>query len=853
MSQTKPPGWADKLLVRLCPQDLLEEIQGDLHEAFYWRCEERSLAYAKRKFLLEVLLVSRFYKPKIMKNSKLALLNNYLKTALRFLWKTRKFSAINIFGLVIGIVTCWMCFFYLYDEISYDQFNKNKDRIFRITQEVNVRGNLLKMSGASYKMGEQFPEHIPHIESMSRFKSAFGILNMGDESIFQSMHFADPGLFKMIDFKLLEGNYLNFGSPDNILISASLATKMQVDLEEVSVIYQNEDKRFNVIGIFQDLPHNSTIRPDMILPFAYYAARSDEAELKEWYNLNMNALIMLKDKTHKSLVEEQMTELVNGQSNEENEDKFTLQPYSEIHLDTTYRNGNGLQATADIDILWIAGVVGLLCLLISAINYSNFSIGNYLVRAKEVAVRKVVGAHQQSVFIQFIFESIINTSIAAVLSILVLFFTLPFFTEFMDKSYLNAMDLFTSDLFLGAMGVIVFIALVAGLYPALVLSGFKVNAALKGKQKLGKGNFLSKMYLSLQFSLAIFLIIGMLAANKQFDYLIDFDLGYEDEKVIQLNIPRNDESQLARFENKLQSIPAIKTFAPNSSYNGTDFVYEDVRFDTKHIVVTDQFIPTLGIKMTQGRNFDPKLTTDMTHGALVNESFVKMLGLTNPVGTEIPFSYGNFENPTIIGVVEDFHFYSPKYEKMPLIMYQSRQYQLQTMLIKLDDAATSDVLYQIDKAWKSEYAPYPIELEWLADYNADQMAVEKRVKKIATTGSMIAIFLAALGLLSLVGTYINQRMKEISIRKVSGATAVNLYVLYMKKFAAWIVVGFFAGCLPAYYFVYRWLENYPSKIALNWTFAFAALFICVVVFVVTTISQISKVARINPVVYLRDE
>ena len=853
MLLNKPPKWVDKLLVRLCPKDLLEEIQGDLHEAFQWRCEERSLGYARRKFLWEVLMVSRFYKPEIMKNSKFALLNNYLKTALRFLWKTRKFSAINSFGLVVGIVTCWMCFFYLYDEISYDQFNKNKERIFWITQEVNIRGNLMKMSGASYMMGEQFPEHIPQIETMSRFKSAYGILNLGNESTFQNLHFADPGLFKMIDFKLLEGHHLGFGSPDNILISASMADKMQVGLEELTIIYQNEEKRFNVIGIYQDLPHNSSIRPDMILPFAYYSIRADEKGLKEWYNLNMNALVMLKDQAHKILVEDQLTELVNSQQKEESDDKIRLQPYSDIHLDTTYYNGNGLQATADIDILWIAGVVGLLCLLISAINYSNFSIGNYLVRAKEVAVRKVVGAHQQSVFIQFIFESIITTFIAAVLSLIVLILTLPYFAEFMDKGYLGIMDLFKTDLLLGAFGIIVFIALVAGLYPALVLSGFKVSHALKGKQKIGSGNFLSKMYLSLQFALAIFLIIGMLAANKQFDYLIDFDLGYDDEQVLVLNIPRFEEGRLERFENKLKSIPGIKSYAPNSSYNGTDFVFEEISFDTKHIVVTDQFLPTLGIQISQGRNFDPTLTTDLTHGAIVNESFVKMLGLQNPIGTQVPFAYGNFKNPTIIGVVEDFHFYSPKYEKMPLIMYQSPQYQLQTMLIKLEDAASSDVLYHIDRAWKSEYAPFPIELEWLADYNGDQMAVEQRVKKIATTGSMIAIFLAALGLLSLVGTYINQRMKEISIRKVSGATAVNLYVLYMRKFALWIGVGFFVGCLPAYYFVYKWLENYPTKIELNGTFGLLALIICIIVFVVTTISQVSKVAGVNPIVYLRDE
>ncbi|MEO9849539.1 MAG: FtsX-like permease family protein [Reichenbachiella sp.] len=853
MSVFKPPNWMDRLLVRLCPNDLLEEIQGDLHEAFVWRCKNLSVAYAKRKFLLEVLMVSKFYKPKMMKNSKLALLNNYLKTGLRFLWKTRKYAGINIIGLTVGITVCWMCFFYLYDEMTFDRFNKNRDRLYRVTQEVMIEGDLLKFDGGSYIMGEVFPANIPQIDGMSRFKSAYGIVKMNEENMFQYMHFADADIFRMLDFNILEGSYLDFGSPDNILISARMARTLNVGLEEITIHFRNQDKRFNIIGIYQDLPHNSTVRPKFILPFAYYATRAEKERLKNWHDFNMNALIMLKDAADKGLVEAQMTALATADAEEGSGEKMTLQPYSQIHLDTTYRNGNGLRPTADMDILWIAGIVGLLCLLISAINYSNFSLGNYIVRSKEVAVRKVIGAHQQSVFSQFICESFLSTTIAAIVSLLLLLGILPFFAEFMNKGYLTFEDLFQPDLIIGGLSVLLVITLIAGLYPAIVLSGFKVNDALRGKEKIGKGSLLSRFYLTIQFGLAIFLIIGMLAATRQFDYLIDFDLGYEDENVVTLGVTNFDKERLERFEAALSAIPGVQRFASNSGYNGTDFVYQENRYSTRHIVVSPEFVPTLGIEILQGRNFDPDLATDINNSVIVNETLVKMLGLPDPLGTVLPFSYGEFKNPTIIGVVKDFHFYSPKYEKMPLVMYQSPQYVIQNILVKLDASAGSDPLYHIEKAWREAYDPYPFEVIWLNDHNEAEMAVEERVKKIATTGSLIAVFLAALGLMSMVGTHVNQRMKEISIRKISGASPAHLYGQYARKFAVWIVGGFVLGCLPAYYYVSEWLDDYPSRIELSWDFALIALGICTMVFVTTLVIQLTKVIRANPVVFLRDE
>ena len=243
----------------------------------------------------------------------------------------------------------------------------------------------------------------------------------------------------------------------------------------------------------------------------------------------------------------------------------------------------------------------------------------------------------------------------------------------------------------------------------------------------------------------------------------------------------------------------------------------------------------------------------MTKSAVVNETFVNMLGLTDPIGKQIPFQYGNFNNPTIIGVVKDFHFNSPKYEKKPLIMYQSPEYVLQNMLIKLDDQADSDAVYWIEKAWKKEYAPFPIDLVFMEDDNKAQMQVEQRVKKIATTGSLLSMFLAGLGLLSMVGVYVNQRMKETCIRKITGATARDLYLLYAKKFVIWILAGFALGCLPAYYLLSEWLSNYPNRIDLSIDFAILALLVCMVVFVLIMTMQLSRVVVANPVVFLRDE
>jgi len=857
MGLSRPPKWADWLIEKICPDDYLEEIQGDLHEAFYWREETRGQTYARRKFYLEALKTVQFFrfrKPGFMKNHFFYLFKNYFKTGFRFIWKTRTYSFINMFGLAIGIATAAMAYLFLADQFSFDRFHQQSDRLYRIAAKLEFQGEVENMGGASYIMGKVLPEEVPGIEMATHVKNDIALRLIDQDYNYMMLHYADPEMFRMLDFNFISGTPGEFKDPENIVVSRSFAETLSSS-NELRLLFGDEEKIFSVVGIYEDLPMTSTFRPSVIVPFNFWVGRVAARRTETWFDINMNVFVLRREGATLEGVEAGMNEVL--KANIDSDDarlnpQLFLQPFSKMHTDDAIQLGNGLRASANLQVLWVVLIVGLLCLLISCFNYSNFALGNFLSRSQEVAVRKVMGANGNTIFQQFLSESFLSTLISGLLAFLLILVLLPFFSEFVEVEY-GFRDLLSWRFGVGLALVLLMSTFLSGLYPSVVLSTKKAHLALKERLKVGGKSFFSWFLVMLQVSITISLIIGMLTTNQQLEHLLNFDLGYEDENVLALSIRDTSEQRLDQMKRELERLAFVQSVSSNSGYNGTDYQSGEINFSTSHLRTDENFVDLLGIEIKEGRNFDLEFQGDRGAAVLVNETFVKRAQLDHPVGEVIPFQYGELANPRIIGIVKDFHYDALQTEVLPLVIYTSPEYMIQTMLIKLIPQSSQQGISQIEEIWRKVYPTRPIRYTYLEERNAAAMQTETQIQRLTRSGSLIAILLASLGLFGMVGTHVRQRLKEVSIRKVNGASPMDIYLLFSTKFGKWLISGFIIGAIPAIYFLNNWLNNYPERIQISWGIPMLSVFICGAVFLSIITVLLLKVINLNPATHLKDE
>ncbi len=856
MKKPNPPKWADRFLKKVCPEEYLEEIQGDLHEAFYWRVESKGLTYATRTFCFDALKTVRLCKlktPGFMENIYLATLQHYLRTGIRFIWKTRTYSIINILGLAVGISTAALAYLFLVEHHSYDTFHRKADQLYRLTSSMEYQGKVYKFGGASYVMGEELPKQVPGIEKATHIKNGLALRKIGEEYEYQYFHYADRELFDMLDFTFLSGGPGSFENPSQILVSESFADQLS-QTDELTLLFGSEELTFTIIGIYKDMPRNSTIRPDILIPFTFWVNRVETRRTVEWFDINMNVFILKKKGASEEEIIQGMNEVLYRNAESENSEKLELQAFTDMHTSETYSLGNGLRATADQQILSAVLGIAILCLLIACFNYSNFALGNFLSRSREVAIRKVIGAKKSAIFQQFLSESLLSTIIAGACAIMLIYLALPTFSQFVNETY-TAHQLASWTFIIGFMITLIISTILSGLYPAFVLSTKKASLALKNKLKVGGKSLVSWFLVMLQVGLTTFLINGMITVGRQLDHLLNFDLGYNDENILTVEILDDDEQKLTQLKNSLGKLPIVQSVSAHSGYNGTNINHDTLKLETSHLRVDEDFVDLVELEIMQGRNFDLQKATDAQNAILVNETFVSQVGLQNPVGKRIPFKYGELENPRIIGVVKDYRYFSPKTALEPLVIYTSPQYQIQELMIKFYPAMANAAphIAQIEELWRENYPQWPFRYAWLSEINEAEMQTELQMQKLTSAGSLIAILLASLGLLGVAGTHVRQRLKEVSIRKINGATPYQIYWLFSKKFGQWLLLGFIIGTIPAIYFLQNWLQNYPERINLHIGIPIMGILLCSFVFILINTWLLYKVIYVNPVVHLRDE
>ncbi|HUQ97698.1 MAG TPA: ABC transporter permease, partial [Chitinophagaceae bacterium] len=621
---------------------------------------------------------------------------NYIKITWRNLSRNKVFSFINISGLSVGLACCLLILLYAKDELSFDQFHAHKYELYRITS-TNSRpdGTVSKMGITGMMPGPAFKNAIPEITGFVRVQDDGYAIKKGTDVYQQQALVVDSNFFSVFSFPLLAGDPRTaLKEPFSVVLSEEAAKKYFGTANALGQVLElKTDSTFKpvtVTGIVKKAPQNSSIQFDMLLPMSFRQLQGDD---KEWINFFLNTFVVVKKGADFKKIEakfdrvfqrEAALQLKDAEEKFGMKDKFHfgLQPFLEMHLSKDFRAENGLSHASNPVYSYILSGIALFIFLIACINFINLTVARSLKRAKEIGIRKVVGGQRSQLIAQFLGESFILSFIAFVLAILLVNLLLPFFNELANKA-LSFSYLLDAPLVAGFIGMFLLTGLLAGFYPALVLSRFNPVEALYGKQRFAGRSILSKGLVVLQFALATFLIIATIIIYSQFRYLVQFDLGYNDKNIAVLNAGPFQRDKLDLIKNEFLKNPAIAAVTADQGGRWGTIAHindgADAQFDMK--IIDEQFLPTLQIPIIAGRNFSTAFRSDTAQSVIINESFAKMAGWKAPLGQLVDFFYQN-KKYTVIGVVKDYHYAALNEKIGPQIFLSHPQYQLRDLYIK---------------------------------------------------------------------------------------------------------------------------------------------------------------------------
>ena len=808
--------------------------------------------------------------------------SNYLTAAFRNLKKHRFYSFINILGLSIGLTCFILISLYVKDELTYDQFHSDAENIYRMDFSGSINGNEFVTALASVPAAETMINDFPEVIDATRFRTRGErlIKVKGSNQNFkeEKVTYADANFFQFFDFELLQGDEETvLERPNTIAISEKVAKKVFGNENPIGqTLVMSNEFDFEVTGVFADMPAQSHFHFDLILAMEGL----DEAKQKFWMSFNFNTYLKLQPGTSPSTIETKLPGIIEkyigpeiqqflGKSLEEFAETgdyagFYLFPLKDIHL---YSDKLGeLEPNGDINYIYIFSAIALFILLLACINFMNLATARSASRAKEVGVRKTMGAYRSHLIYQFLFEAILICIVSFLIALGLSAIALPGFEELAKKTFFLA-DLF-SPVFVGALaGTILLVGIMAGSYPAFYLSKFRPVEVLKGKLTLGmKSGGLRSVLVVLQFTVSIIMIVGTAIVFDQLSFIQNKKLGFEKDQIIMIDDPwlmgdKVDAYKTEALRNTKVLKGTIATFLPVNTTNnnnlwfkgqtagsGDNHVFHNYRID-------EDYLETLGMELVAGRNFSREFPNDTTK-ILINESAARQLGFDDPINQFMSTYGGSQENPTtdvfqVIGVVKDFHYRSLRDRIDPLIftLDDSRGY----ISFKLSTEDISGTISFLRTKW-DEFAPgQPFEYEFLDDEFSAMYESEEQIGDIFSVFAILSIFIACLGLYALASFTAEQRTKEIGIRKVLGASIQSIISLLSKEFSILVGISIIIASGTAYFLMNEWLADFEYRTTLNITTFLLAGAVAFVIASLTMGSQAYQAARINPARSLKDE
>lgn len=794
---------------------------------------------------------------------------NYLKSTLRNLLRNKVYAFINIAGLCIGLACAMLIILYLKDEVSYDAFHKNVGQIYRIANfDTKPDGSIEHKNGfTGYFQGPKFAANIPEIQSFVRYQQNNKDLRRGTEIKSQEVYFTDTSFFSVFTFPLLSGNpHTALSQPRSVIISEDMAKDQFGTTNAVGkiMLFKDEEKfePYTVTAVARRSPQNSSIKFQVLMPMI--VSKEDAQNNENWFNFFMNSFVVLRPGANIKTVEAKMKQvyetdaaptikMIAEKYDVKNKTTYILQPFTDMHLNVELNASNGLQGGSNPMYSYILSGIALFILIIACINFVNLTVARSVKRAKEIGIRKVVGGSRKQLILQFLGESFVLCLAAFLLAILLVQLILPVFNNLSNKA-LALSYLFDAKLIAGYLLLFIITGLLAGFYPAMVLSGYSPVKTLYSRFAIAGKNYLQKSLVVLQFSLATFLIIGTITIFSQFNYLTNQPLGYDDTDLVTVNkwgIKRGD---AAFFKQELLKSPAIAdvsfknggqwgTIAKANGEKQISFAYE---------TVDENYLPMLKIALAQGRNFSKEFTTDSTSSILVNEAFAKEADWQDPIGQEVNFWYNN-EKYKVVGLVKDYHFHALNEKISPQLFTMKAGNEYGKVFIKIKPGSATAALQHIEKTFKRVFPVAPYEYAFLNDDNRKSYEAEAKWKQILLFGAVLTIFISCIGLFGLSVLSAEKRTKEIGIRKVLGASVSTVVATLSKDFLKLVTISLLVAVPLAWMAASKWLENYPYRITLSW-WIFGAAGILVLLLALATVSfQSVKAAIANPVRSLRSE
>ena len=794
------------------------------------------------------------------------MLKNYLKIALRNLTRNKVFSIINIAGLSLGLACCMLIVLYTKDEISFDRFQKNKDRLFRIQATISDENETRTIGSTNAIHGPTFKEEIPEIEEVIRAQSTSFVSKKGNDLLNENVLFADDNFFTVFSLPLISGDPRTVLSDvHSIVISENVAKKYfntgDAIGKTLNLKIDNAFEPFVVSGVAKNCPQNSSIQFESVISFKFQESRGWTD--KEWLGFYMNTFVLLNENSNPAAVIPKLNRVFKSKSAEEiskiknfkQKINFGLQPFLNIHLDRESGDlRNGLDHGSNPIYSYVLSGIAIFILLIACINFINLTVARSLKRSREIGIRKVVGSQRKQLTFQFLGESFLLSFIAFSFAILLTQFVLPTFNELANKQ-LALSYLLDIKLVFGYVALFLLTGLVAGFYPALVLSGFSPVHTLYNRTRLTQKNYLTKGLVVFQFALSVCLVIGTLVIYSQFKYLTNKDLGYNDKNLMSFSLGRGENRKeiLTAVKHELEGMAGIKTVAAfNGNYNGTGAKIEKGEIGFGYIGVDDEFLKVLEIPVLKGRNFSKSFGSDPAQSVIVNESFVKEAGWKDPIGKDINFEWKN-QSYKVIGVIRDYHFASLKEQIKPLLLTQDPNYGLSTVYVKLDETDIPETLKKIEQIFRRYVPLAPFEYKFEDTTNFKRYETEAKWKEMITLAAILSIFVSCIGLFGLATFNAETRVKEIGIRKVLGASVANITTLLSLDFVKLVLVAIVFALPISYYAVNSWLQNFPYRIDISWWYFAISAVLAVAVAILTVGLQSVKTAMMDPVKSLKSE
>jgi putative ABC transport system permease protein len=787
---------------------------------------------------------------------------NYLKVALRSLLKQKLYSGINVFGLALGMACALLIGLWVHDELSYNRFLPDADRICFVRVNFPYNGDTTTNSVTPGPLQEAIAQSVPEVAAVTKINYGPEYLvkavdsPFGEKSTKEKGHFATADFFGVFDLPVVYGNPKTaLAQTNQIVITRKLAEKFFPNGLAIGKTLQLDNKKFYVVGaVIDDLPANSTLQFDWLVNWTV----QEEDWMKTWGNNSFQTFVRLNPNTTLEQTEAVMSTVYPRFAGKNFETaRPTLQPFTDYHLYSEFKKGKSVGGR--IEYVRIFSIIALFILLIACINFMNLATARSAMRAKEVGVRKVVGAGRTSLVGQFLSESVLTSLLAVLLALILVWLVLPTFNAVFDKQL--ALDLTEPVLWLTILGLVLITGFVSGSYPALFLSSLQPIKILKGRLQFGAGPALFRRALVVfQFSLSIFLIVGMLAVGRQMDYLRTKNLGLDRENVIYVPL-EGDIAQPKRIEAFRQEVmgqPSVSAATTSmmlpinvqSTSGDLQWPGKDPNLQTNVscMFVGGDFVRTMNIQLLDGRDFRLNSPAD-TSNYLINEAAAKLMGMKKPVGEEVQFWPGKGR---IIGLMKDFHIGSMHQAITPLILaFDARN--TSYLLVKTNSGQTTRAIADLERITKQFNPNYPFTYHFLDEDYEKLYRNEQQVNTLVNYFGLLAILISCLGLFGLAAFTAEQRTKEIGVRKVLGASVASIVGLLSKDFLKLVVIALLLSSPLAWWAVSKWLGTFVYSTPLNWwVFALAGL-LAISIALLTVSFQSVKAALMNPVKSLRSE